>query len=1206
MPNPFQNSSQIVDSIELTLSEIKGHALSALEREKIAILIASQLLQAAQQGESSSERSRRLKLARLMDDPRGKAWTCTITDQCFRSSLPKRIADQFVFLIKKFGIPHYLSRMEKAKLKVFKAVCKLIPSLFVPLVNQMVRQEMAGVILPGNKKKLLCHLRKRKKEKITVNLNHLGEAILGEEEAERRLKLYLDDLAQPEIEVISVKISTLFSQINLLDWVGTVQSLAEKLRELYRAAIKNRTEKGAAKFVNLDMEEYKDLALTVSLFRKILDEPEFFTFSAGIALQSYLPDSFLIQKELTHWALSRVKRGGAPIKIRLVKGANLGLEQIESALRGWPQAPYCSKVEADANFKRMLFYGCLKEHAKAVFIGIGSHNLFDIAYGLTLRAEEDVEENASFEMLEGMADPLMKAVQKVAKGMLLYSPAAKREQFHNAVAYLIRRMDENSGAENFLRDFFNLHQGSAGWERQTQFFNDSCHKIDSTYLGSRRNQNRFLTPSKLPLLSPFENDPDTDWSLPQNRLFAHTILRKWQRKALASLPLVIGGKELYSHEPASGRDPSTSKILYHYSLATIEEAELALQTSFQAQMEWQNTPFTERRETLRQAALLFRIHRGELLGAMLANCGKTFLESDGEVSEAIDFIEYYCRSAEELLNYTGAQLNGKGSVLVAPPWNFPCSIPVGGIAASLICGNSVIFKPAPEAVLVGWQLASLFWQAGIPKNVLQWVTCSDEPVGSYLVNDPRIALINLTGSTSTAKLFLKMRPGVDLIAETGGKNSMIITDMADRDLAVKDLLQSAFGYSGQKCSAASLAICEAAIYDDPHFLAQLRDGAKSLPVGPAWSMKSKITPLIKEPTGALLRGLLELETGEEWLLKPIQDVRNPFLWSPGIKLGVRPGNFTHQNELFGPVLGLMRAENFQEAIKFANATPYGLTAGLHSLDEREHDLWISQIEAGNCYINRTMTGAIVNRQPFGGCKESSYGSGLKSGGPNYLIQFCKFLEISLPKERIGLSLHLGKQLEDAKALLPDSEHHILEASLHSYLFWWQQFKEKKDQNLLLGQDNFFYLIARKGLALRTQPELASLDLIRIALATCICETPLLISWSKEHFSSELQHLLQCYPNVSLIEEDELNFAKQLSKRGTTRVRLCKPPSEELLHAAAEIGCHLLFSPVTSHGRFELLNYCREVALSIDYHRYGNLGMREQETRKPLPKAYQDL
>src|SRR5499433_1476502 len=352
---------------------------------------------------------------------------------------------------------------------------------------------------------------------------------------------------------------------------------------------------------------------------------------------------------------------------------------------------------------------------------------------------------------------------------------------------------------------------------------------------------------------------------------------------------------------------------------------------------------------------------------MIVDDAKTAPEADPEVSEAIDFARYYPQALQEtLVELEGARMDPLGVVVVTPPWNFPLSIPASGVLAALTAGNAVLLKPAPEAVLVGWQLAQALWDGGVPMDALQFVPCPDDDVGQSLVTDPRVDAVILTGSAETARRFLAWRPELRLFAETSGKNAMIVTALADRDQAIRDLVRSAFGHNGQKCSAASLAICEAEVYDDPVFRRQLRDAAASLDVGTAWDAASRVTPLTQPPGEALTRALTRLDEGEEWLLEPRPLPGPAPLWSPGIKLGVRRGSFFHRTECFGPVLGLMRAGDLDEAIDLANDTPFGLTSGIQSLDDREVGHWLDRVEAGNLYVNRHTTGAIVSRQPFGG------------------------------------------------------------------------------------------------------------------------------------------------------------------------------------------------------------------------------------------------
>lgn len=1205
------NSSSLITKAQAIMTKASGKTLTLDERQKSAIELAALMLHEAQDRQTPSEKKIQAELARMMADENGKAFTTTMTDQCFRSHSSARIADQLVYILDKFGIPNYLSREKQIALWGFKWLGKPLATVLVPLTKQMIRKETSTVILPGEPQELAAHMQRRQQEGVRINLNHLGEAILGENEANHRLQIYLDDLKNPAVEYVSIKISTIYSQINLLAWDNTLKILSERLKKMYRVAKENfylkPDGKSVSKFVNLDMEEYRDLQITVDLFQQVLEEPEFFNFSAGIVLQSYLPDSYPIQQQLTEWAMARVAKGGAPIKIRIVKGANLAMEQVEAALKEWPQAPYDQKVDVDANYKRMVSYGCQPEHAVAAHLGIASHNLFDIAYALLLRAENKVEESVSFEMLEGMADHMRRVVQSLAGDMLLYCPAATKEEFQNAVAYLVRRLDENTAPENFLRQVFGLVPGSQEWQTQADIFVNACQKSKTVKNASRRHQNRSKEVAKLSFNSSFRNEPDTDWSLPQNRAWATLIIEKWSKKTLDPIPLVIGGEQIYiDSSAATGEDPSfPGKELYRYALADSTHLDSLLQSAEKAKVKFSEMPIEERSKLLLEIAHGLRCARADLIGGMMADTGKTMIEADVEISEAIDFAEYYARAIQEISSLEGIEWHAKGIVLVAPPWNFPCSIAAGGVLAALAAGNVVIFKPASEAVLVGWQLAQIFWKAGVSKDVLQFIACEDEPIGSLLVKDARINAVILTGATSTAKLFLRMRPGLDLMAETGGKNAMIISGLSDRDLAVKDLVASAFGHAGQKCSACSLAICEAEVYDDPNFREQLRDAAGSLSVCSPWNLAAKVNPLIHAPNPTLLKGLTLLEEGEEWLLEPRQDVKNLNLWSPGIKLGIKSSSFTYQNELFGPVLALMRAENLSEAIELANGTPYGLTSGLHSLDEREQKYWIDHIEAGNCYINRGITGAVVQRQPFGGCKESSFGPGAKAGGPNYLLQLMVPKQLALPKTvaiEISDSVKaLQKQIQKGEYSVKEIE--IWNASISSYQYFWDSYFSKcHDPSQVLGQDNFLCYRPHSKLTFRIQPSDHHVDIYRIMAGALICGAPLEVSGE----TSQIEKLFSASnfensASISIVKESEAALIQRIEAGKLKRLRLLSVPSQDLQIALAYAACNVNITPVLANGRVELLHFLREVSTSIDYHRYGNLGVREGEKRAPLEK-----
>jgi RHH-type proline utilization regulon transcriptional repressor/proline dehydrogenase/delta 1-pyrroline-5-carboxylate dehydrogenase len=1050
------------------------------------IELAAELATASTAAQSRAERAESAQMARMMTDQRGKAFTLAMVDQVFRSPDPAEQSRRLERLLASLGAPAYLPVFQRFLLRSGAVAAKAMPGFVMSQMEGELRRSSARVILGGETEPLHRYLSERKKAGTRVNLNHLGEAVLGEEEAGHRLQAVLGHLADPAVDYISVKISAIFSQINIIDWDQTLGIVKDRLRTLYRAAIAKH------KFVNLDMEEYRDLEMTVAAFQQVLEEEEFRSLRAGLALQGYIPDSWQVQQRLTSWAMQRVEAGGAPIKMRLVKGANLAMEKVEAELHGWNPAPYTDKSETDANYRRMVEFGCQPEHARAVQLGVASHNLFDVALALVLREKLNVGSLVELEMLEGMANHQARAVQQRANGLLVYAPAVKRADFISAMAYLVRRLDENTSPENFLHDLFDMTPGSSAWERQKQRFTEGWEHRCTAPAESRR-----AVPRPVPADGRFHNAADSDWTQPGVRAALMKSLKAWKSPAIA--PLV-----------------------------SLEDL---LTTAVNAQRSWAEKGYGERGKILLQCAEVMERSRFDTIAQMIYEGKKAAAEGDGEVSEAVDYARYVAATAEPVAEVRATPL---GVVVVTPPWNFPYAIPAGGVLAALAAGNSVILKPAPETVGVAQLLAEHLWQGGVPRDVLQFYPCADGETGKALITDPRVAAVVLTGAYETALMFLGWRPSLKLFAETSGKNAMIITHQADRDLAIKDLVKSAFGHSGQKCSAASLAIVQAKVYDDPAFRRGLRDAAASLKVGSAADLGSVITPVIREPSPALLRALTTLDPGEEWLLQPHRDAEDPCLWSPGIKLHVKPGSWFYQSECFGPVLGLMRAESLSEAIALQNGVAFGLTGGIHSLDEMELQEWKQKVQVGNGYINRPITGAIVQRQPFGGWKKSSLGPGAKAGGPNYPMQFAL--------------------LEDRKTGAADYQR-----------CWEEYFSKSHDPSGLVCESNEFRYRPSRGVVLRVNQE-DSVAIERAKLAAKVCGVSL---------------------HISLVgRETETELAARLPDLKAEFLRTIQTPGDELLGAAYDAGLNWINAPLLASGRCELPRWLREQAISQTLHRYG--------------------
>ncbi len=1096
--------------MEMTILE--APEIPVAEDESASILaevtsLAAELLKGSKAVQTAAEKQESAQMARLMEDAAGKAFLFAMVDEVFRPSQFKAQARHWRALLSQYGVPHYPTIQDQSMMRLGAISSRLTPQIVMPMVAARMRTETERVILDAQPEALKSYLKRRRVEGFRINLNHLGEAVLGEEEATKRLKAVLDYLANPDIDYISIKISAIYSQINLLAWDETLRAIKDRLRQIYRAALPHK------KFVNLDMEEYRDLELTIAAFQELLDEPEFLKLSAGIVLQAYLPDSVDAQQRLVEWARERIERGGVPIKIRLVKGANLAMERVEAELHGWNQAPYATKTETDANFRRMLEWGCRAKNASIARLGVASHNLFDVALALVLRRREGVEKYVEIEMLEGMANHQARAVRDRAGGLLLYAPIVRDEDFLSALSYLIRRLDENTSPENFLHDIFALAPNSEAWKRQLAAFEQGWENRNSVSEISRRIAPAFDAAQT----THFENEPDSDWTQKATRDALWKNIEQWKA---APLP----------------------------PLADLDEI---LETATAAQSWWEALGISGRAVILQRAAAVMARERFDSIACMRGEGKKAIPEADAEVSEAIDFARYYSRFEVP----SGVEAKALGVVVVTPPWNFPYAIPCGGVLAALMAGNSVILKPAPETVSIAHLLAQQLWKAGVPREVLQFFPCDDGKTGQALICDERVAAVILTGSLETARMFQKWRPSLRLFAETSGKNALVITAQADRELAIKDLVKSAFGHAGQKCSAASLAIIEREVYESIDFRRQLRDAAASLHVGPASDARSVVTPTIQKPNETLLRALTKLERGEEWLLEPKQIGDDPCLWSLGIKLGVRPHSWFHQTECFGPVLGLMCADSLEQAIKWQNATKFGLTAGLHSLDHAEIALWREKVQAGNLYINRQTTGAVVQRQPFGGWKASSIGTGAKAGSPNYVFNFCRLSDANQPSEQ---SLE-----ENYRAA------------------WDDYFSQGHDPSGLRSESNIFRYRPSRGVILRVGKE-NSAELERARLASEITGVPLVVSLASEES-----------------DKDFIARLPQLAKNAEF-LRTISTPNDAVLRAVYALGLNWIDAPLTSNGRVELRLWLREQAVSQTLHRYGQISQWQPESRRESP------
>lgn len=871
---------------------------------------------------------------------------------------------------------------------------------------------------------LVAAMRERKLRR-AFTLDLLGEAVTSEQAADAYLTQYLaliEHMAPvanawqevPQIDRaelaplprvnVSIKLSALDPLFDPIDPIGTAQRVGRRLRTLLRTARRHRAH------VHVDMESYQSKDLTLAIFKQVLLEDEFRDLAdVGIVIQCYLRDAEADLERLCQWVRVR----GTPVWLRLVKGAYWDYETVHAALMGWPAPVYLQKWESDACFERATRY--VLRHRHLLRPALGSHNVRSLAHGLAVARHLGLPRSAvEVQMLYGMGDLEKQALAEMGYRVRVYMPYG---ELIPGMAYLVRRLLENTSNDSFLRAavtdvsadelLANPAQAGAAWPASGRGAPARpAAACASPSPPAAQTTQPHLAPAQEPhAMEPFRNEPPADFARDATRREFVSALERVREQLGRHWPLMIGGMPIDTQARLTSLDPShRQRVVGTCAAAEPQHAAQAVAAALKAQPAWHALGAQERAALVRRVAQLMRERRYELAAWQVFEVGKGWREADADVCEAIDFCEFYARDALALMASAGVDIPGeenrfeylpRGVAAVIAPWNFPLAILTGMTVAALVTGNAVVMKPAEQSPVT----AALLWQicaeAGIPPGVLHYLPGRGEVAGAALVEHPQTAVIAFTGSRAVGLAIHRRAAEVSaagaplvkrVIAEMGGKNAIIVDDDADLDEAVLGVVKSAFGYQGQKCSACSRVIVHAAVYET--FVGRLVEAAGSLRLGPAEDPGSNVGPVIDEEALARIRRYIEIGRGEGRLVLAVDPgpwAEQGYFVGPHIFADVSPQARIAQEEIFGPVLAVLRAHSFDEAIEIANSTEYALTGGVYSRSPAHLAQARRQFMVGNLYLNRPITGAIVGRQPFGGFKLSGIGS--KAGGHDYLLQF---------------------------------------------------------------------------------------------------------------------------------------------------------------------------------------------------------------------------
>ena len=888
--------------------------------------------------------------------------------------------------------------------------------LVSPLAMSVIRRQMVSFaqrfIVGRDAADALPKLRALRQRGMGFTLDVLGEASVGDGEAvdyqQRYLKL-LDGLqrevaswpanavidraawgAIPRVNV-SIKITSLYSQIDPMNLRGSAEAVKERLRPIFRKA------QATGAFVNLDLEQFRYRDLTLTVFKELLDEDEFSGYDeAGVVVQAYLRDAEDDISGLIGWARERNR----VITVRLVKGAYWDYETVQAAQEGWPTPVFTNKPDSDVTYERIT--RLMLEHPGQIRPAFASHNVRSLANVIATAEALGLPKDAyELQMLHGMGEPVKAAVRKLGLRLREYAPVG---ELIPGMAYFVRRLLENTANESFLRLTF-----AEGEE------------VERLIQAPRPSPDVGRAPQRLPESAPtdalrpgvFANQPHADFSRPEMSIaFMAALDRVRSGEVAAGLghhwPLWIDGEAVETGETLTSVDPAMpERVVGTAGYAGEAEAERAVAASRRASATWRDVPARERAAVLFRAAELMRGELFDLAALEVFEAGKTWREADADVGEAIDFLEYYGREVIRLDELGGASaereaswsrpLRPLGVALVIAPWNFPLAILTGMTSAALVAGNAVIVKPAGPTPVIAAQLVRLLHAAGAPPGTVNFLPSPGATVGDALVRHPEVDMIAFTGSKDVGLHIIRAaaahpaRSGARrVVAEMGGKNAIIVDTDADLDVAVLESIVSAFHFQGQKCSAASRIIVLEGAYDE--FLHRFVDAARSLVVGSPEDPASRLGPVITAEAKRTIESYIEQGKREG---RPLLVSEPPaggwphggFFVGPHIFADVAPDAVIAQEEIFGPVVAVIKARDMNEALAIANGTQYALTGGLISRSPATIERVRREFRVGNLYINRGITGALVERQAFGGFKMSGIGS--KAGGPDYLLQFMR-------------------------------------------------------------------------------------------------------------------------------------------------------------------------------------------------------------------------
>jgi RHH-type transcriptional regulator, proline utilization regulon repressor / proline dehydrogenase / delta 1-pyrroline-5-carboxylate dehydrogenase len=1097
------------------------------------------------------------RLDELLREPRGFDFAVGVVDRVIRPDDPLVAARNLERLSRR--LPQFLPRLLRVAVVAGGGFGMLLPKPITPVTRAVFRRLVRHLVLDSSPKNLDKSLAAVRALGMRVDARLLLDRARGVRQADEHLTALARLLDRPDVDRVTVRLAAVAAPLSLWGFDLAVDELVDRVAPRFAKAARGR-----GKAITLDVGEFGDLDLALAVFTRLLADPELRTVDAGITLPAALPDTLPALDHLTAWARDRVAAGGAGIRVRFAPGDHTGAEQVDAALNGRPLATWASRAETDAHYLRLLSRALRRESTDVVRIGLATHDAFVLAFAHLLAESRGVSDRVDLEPTLGMAPALVHVARADLGRPSLSVPVVATDAFADAVPYLVRRLEESLTVVD-LDDADALDADAVRFAASLALLADD---IPSTHRAEDRSHAEVpRTPD------PFANASTTDPALPGNRAWAREVLARAAHSTLGAETLAAARLT----EPAA-----VSELV---------------RAAAGAGAGWGELPGSRRAELLDRAGEVLAAFRGRLAEVLIAETGATLPEADAEASRAVDAAHYAAARARELAGIHGAVFVPRALVVVTPSRVLTVSVAARDVFRALAAGSAVLLAPPTGAGRSAAVLVEALWEAGVPRDVLGLVDVAGDAARA-LVTAPEVGRVLLTGSIETAALYRSWRSDLPLLAATTAVNSVIVTPSADLDRAVGDLVASAFGSAGQSCAATSVAILVGSVGATDRFRRRLADAVGGLATGAPFHPATQVGPLAEPATGRAARGLTQLAEGESWLVKPRALDASDTLWSPGVRDGVAPDGDALHTAFLAPVLSLVSVGTLDEAIALQNANPYGLLAGLQSLDAAEIAAWLEQVDAGGLVVNRALEPGVARRRPFGGWKRSAVGTGTHVGGPNELFVLGDWHpEESSPSEELhldGLDDRVSAAIEAFQPQLEFSAFdRVRRAAFSDEEAWTTEFSRGHDPSALgLERNVFRYRPAE--VVVRLSDGAAPADLARVLIAGVRVRARMLVSSSVPLPSGLLPYIDDGTPlGRSLLGilgvqvEDDEAFRARVARGMPARIRLIGGDPVALAHATGGSPDVAVWSgAVTGAGRVELLPFLREQSVTVTAHRYG--------------------